>query len=236
MAAMRIYSDWNTRSSDNSEQIEPYRKYLFICEGENTEVWYFRHLIEIRKELGINPLIDIQLLERTEEDKTNSNPKKLIEYANAIIRTPSKFNFDVNRDKIVLVFDADIYQEKLESYRRILNDAKEFILAISNPCFELFLLLHVKDSYLNHIKGNKTEIERNQKISKSKRFIGNLFFEVTGMNSKKNKLIGLLASDVKIAIDQEARFINQDLIKGFQELTSTTGLVIQQIMDDDSKE
>ena len=69
MAAMRIYSDWDTRSSDKSEQIEPYRKYLFICEGENTEVWYFRHLIEIRKELGINPLIDIQLLERTEEDQ-----------------------------------------------------------------------------------------------------------------------------------------------------------------------
>ena len=232
---MRIYSDWNTRSSDKSEQIEPYRKYLFICEGENTEVWYFHHLIEIRKELGINPLIDIQLLERTEEDKTNSNPRKLIEYANAIIRTPSKFNFDANRDKIVLVFDADIYQEREELYLQILNDAKEFMLAISNPCFELFLLLHVKDSYLKHIKENKTKIEQNQKISKSKRFIGNIFSEVTGMNSKKNKLIGHLASDVKIAIDQETRFINQDLIKGFQELTSTTGLVIQQIMNDDSQ-
>ena len=122
------------------------------------------------------------------------------------------------------------------AHRLFQVDAKEYILAISNPCFELFLLLHMKDSYLNHIKENKIEIERNQKISKSKRFIGNLFFEVTGMNSKKNKLIGHLASNVKIAINQETRFINQDLTKGFQELTSTTGLVIQQILDDDSKE
>ena len=40
MSSMRSYSDWNKRSSDLKKQIEPYRRYVFICEGENTEKWY----------------------------------------------------------------------------------------------------------------------------------------------------------------------------------------------------
>lgn len=74
MAPVRSYTNWNSRSTDNEEQKEPYRKYFFICEGANTETWYFRKLIDIRKFLNIHPLIDIRLLEKTEEDKDISFP------------------------------------------------------------------------------------------------------------------------------------------------------------------
>ena len=40
-----------------------------------TEVWYFKKLIDIRKSLGIHPLIDIRLMEKTGEDDSISNPK-----------------------------------------------------------------------------------------------------------------------------------------------------------------
>ena len=66
MAPVRNYSNWNKRPTDDEEQIEPYKKFFFICEGANTEVWYFRKLIDQRKQLGIHPLIDICLLEKTE--------------------------------------------------------------------------------------------------------------------------------------------------------------------------
>ena len=49
MAPVRSYTNWNCRENDAKEQIEPYRKYFFICEGANTETWYFRKLIDIRK-------------------------------------------------------------------------------------------------------------------------------------------------------------------------------------------
>lgn len=42
---------------------------------------YFRKLIDLRKRLGIHPLIDIRLWEKTEEDKDISYPRKLIEFA-----------------------------------------------------------------------------------------------------------------------------------------------------------
>lgn len=57
MAPVRSYTNWNSRTTDEEEQIEPYRKYFFICEGANTETWYFKKLIDIRKELNIHPLI-----------------------------------------------------------------------------------------------------------------------------------------------------------------------------------
>lgn len=81
MAPVRSYTNWNCRENDAKEQIEPYRKYFFICEGANTETWYFRKLIDIRKSLNIHPLIDIRLLEKTDEDKDISFPRKLITFA-----------------------------------------------------------------------------------------------------------------------------------------------------------
>lgn len=34
---VHTYTNWNSRPSDEIEQIEPFRKYFFICEGVNTE-------------------------------------------------------------------------------------------------------------------------------------------------------------------------------------------------------
>ena len=59
MAPVRNYSSWNSRKEDTVEQIEPYQKFFFICEGANTETWYFRKLIDLKKSLGIHPLIDL---------------------------------------------------------------------------------------------------------------------------------------------------------------------------------
>lgn len=55
---VHVYTNRNKRQSDLKEQIEPFRKYFFICEGANTESFYFKKLIDLRKELGIHPLID----------------------------------------------------------------------------------------------------------------------------------------------------------------------------------
>ena len=51
MAPVRSYYNWNQRKSDTNEAIEPYRKYFFICEGANTETWYFEKLVDYKKEL-----------------------------------------------------------------------------------------------------------------------------------------------------------------------------------------
>ncbi len=85
---VHTYTNWNQRPSDREEQIEPFRKYFFICEGANTETFYFKRLIDLRKELGIHPLIDIRLWEKTEEDKNISFAKRLVDFAEEQKKNP----------------------------------------------------------------------------------------------------------------------------------------------------
>ena len=163
MAPVRSYTNWNSRTTDEEEQIEPYRKYFFICEGANTETWYFKKLIDIRKELNIHPLIDIRLLEKTEGDRDISFPRRLIEFAENQKENP-EIAFDKERDKMIVVFDGDIFEEKVLDYDELIAEGeKSNILAVSNPAFELFLLLHYKNSYEDDIEPNAEQFIKNQK-------------------------------------------------------------------------
>ena len=216
MAPIRTYTDWNKRPSDQEDQIEPYRKYFFICEGSNTEVWYFKKLIDLRKQLRIHPLIDIRLMEKTEEDKTVSNPKALIKFAEKQ-KGITENKFDQKHDKMVIVFE-------------IIKLGGDNLLAVTNPGFELFLLLHYENSYEELIKPNVEEILCNKKTGK-RRYMAALFTDKSGMNPKENPAVGDLAANIDIATEQEKQ-LNQDIYKAMGNLTSNVAAIIQQIRDD----
>ena len=233
MSPVRSYTNWNSRSTDYEKQIEPYRKYFFICEGANTETWYFRKLIDIRKFLNIHPLIDIRLLEKTEEDKDISFPRKLIDFAENQKKNP-EISFDEERDKMVIVFDADIFEEKVQDYDDVLALGEENnILAVSNPAFELFLLLHFEHAYEEDIKPNEEEIIKNQKVG-NQTFIYKLLLARTGINPKKNSEIGELAKKVDVAIEQENK-INEDIHVCKGKVTCNIGKIIEEIRSDSGK-
>lgn len=230
MTPIRTYTNWNVRASDEEPEIEPFRKYFFICEGKNTETWYFRKLIDLRKELGIRPIIDIRLLEKTEEDADISNPEKLIAFADKQ-KTNPEISFDPEHDKMVVVFDADIFEEKVTNYDAVVAMGEEKnILAVTNPSFELFLLLHFDDSYKTDILPHAEEIIRNEKIG-NQRFIYSLLLQRTHMNSKRNDKIGELAIHVRTAIEQEKQ-LNQDIHHCKGTITSNIGKIIDGILHD----
>lgn len=230
MAPVRSYTNWNSRSTDHEEQKEPYRKYFFICEGANTETWYFRKLIDIRKSLNIHPLIDIRLLEKTEEDKDISFPRKLITFAEEQ-KNNDEISFDKERDKMVIVFDADIFEKKVQDYNEVIAlGEEENIIAVSNPAFELFLLLHFENAYKEDIEPNAERIVRNEKDG-NQTFIYKLLLERTGINSKKNPSIGELAEHVDTAIAQEKK-INENIYRCKGRVTCNIGKIIESIRND----
>lgn len=230
MAPIRTYTNWNKRPTDVEEKVEPYRKYFFICEGKNTEVWYFKKLIDIRKSLGIHPLIDIRLMEKTGEDDSISNPKALIEFAEKQKKITEN-DFDINHDKMIIVFDADIYKTKSEVYKSILELAgEENILAVSNPSFELFLLLHYVNSVNDVIFPEKEQILENKKEGK-RRYITKRFTDISGMNPKENAEIGDLAIHIDTAIEQE-KLLNEDITNAIGVITCNIGKVIEDIRKD----
>lgn len=230
MSPIRTYSNWNRRSADGEAKKEPYRKYFFICEGVNTEVWYFKALIDMKKQLGIHPLIDIRLMERTDEDRGYSNPKPLIEFAEVQKKIPGN-KFDPKHDKMVIIFDTDIFKDKNDEYLELLEKGmKDNIIGVTNPSFELFLLLHYERAYEELIKPDISKILENKKIGK-RRYINILFTDKSGMNPKENQHIGDLASDINIAISQEKK-LNQDPYTAIGNLTSNIGKIIEMMKAD----
>lgn len=226
----RTYSNWNSRPSDSEEQIQPYRKYFFICEGENTEPSYFRTLIDLRKQLNIHPLVDLRLLEKMEEDQHLSNPRQLLRFAEEL-KGDDSISFDSEIDKMIIVFDADIYEDRSPGYDDLIREAEQDnIVGVTNPCFELFLLLHFENSYKQFIEGHETDFFVKDDADRLSHAYC-VLRDITGINSKRNKNIGKLAENVNTAIEQE-RNINQDYHNVKGKVSSNIGSIIEMIIND----
>lgn len=235
MAPIRSYVDWNTRSSNKEKQIEPYKHYYFICEGQNTEKWYFEKFIDMKKEFSISALVSICYLEKTDEHKTWSNPKKLYELSEQC-RKNGDILFDAKRDTMILVFDADIFERQQPSvYNEFVEmAAKTNTLCVTNPSFELFLLLHYENSYDEIILPNKDQIIKNAKVKLDQgeiRYIEQLFREKSGLRPKKDPAIAELVKNISIAIEQEEK-LNNNIFSCRGNLTSNIGKTIKKILDE----
>ena len=63
----------------------------------------------------------------------------MIEFAEDQKENP-EISFDKERDKMIVVFDGDFFEEKVLDYDELIAEGeKSNILAVSNPAFELFL-------------------------------------------------------------------------------------------------
>lgn len=136
---------------------------------------------------------------------------------------------------MVIVFDADIFEKKVSDYDDViaLGEEQGNILAVSNPAFELFLLLHFANTYEQMIAPNEEAILANDKEGKQT-YIYKLLLSKTGINSKKNSAIGELALDVETAIMQEKN-LNQDVHDCKGKLTCNIGKIIENIRNDIGK-
>jgi hypothetical protein len=109
-----------------------------LCEGEVTEPGYFKAL---RTELR-NPLVDIEVEGRGE------GPKTLVERA-AVRKKASDRHARKERDaylaydEIWCVFDVDEHAKLPDALQQARDNG--IGLAMSNPCFELWALLHFQD-------------------------------------------------------------------------------------------
>ena len=240
MPPIHEYSNWSMRTADALEELEPLRKFVFICEGSKTEDYYFKELVDHRKTLGLHPLVDIRLWEKTEGDEGISDPLALVRFAQRM-KGDASLRFDRAHDRMVIVFDLDVYcrvgegragaAERAEAFEKVLVEVgKEDVLAVTNPSFELFLMLHRKGAYQDVVLPHERDLLENRKVG-HRRFAQVLFTEAFGMNPKSNPRVGLLVKDVLTAIEEE-RELNHCMDDCLTTLTSTVGEVIEKIKDD----
>lgn len=127
------------RSSDlrrRRARRSPFPRFLIVCEGEKTEPGYFRHL-----RISAKIPIDLHL-------EGPGKPKSLVEKAvelkrEAEKRAHSQRDSTLLFDEVWCVFDIDEHPFVPEA-RQQAQDNQIFV-AVSNPCFELWVLLHFED-------------------------------------------------------------------------------------------
>ena len=130
-----------SRNSLMRERREAYRDARLIViasEDKDTERIYFKALA---KEYT-NPRVHVHILERSVDEQNNSSPEHVLKQLNDY---KSQYELEAD-DELWLVVDKDRWTEAMLS--RVATECSQEVamhMALSNPCFELWLLLHIED-------------------------------------------------------------------------------------------
>lgn len=125
---------------------EPRRRVLILCEGKITEPKYFT---EFKREHRTH-LVEVEIVPDC------GVPKSLVETAIEKKKAAEKQarkegNVFLKYDEIWCVFDVDAHPNLQEAKLQAQNHGLK--LAISNPCFELWILLHFRDQRAHQERG-----------------------------------------------------------------------------------
>lgn len=118
----------------------PKKAILIVCEGKCTEPDYFNYL---RRKWKINPkLVDVQIIGA---DQCGNDPKSIVRYAKEQ-RDDRKKSKKLAFDSIWCVFDVEAPPHL--SLPDAISQAADlkFNLALTNPAFEYWLLLHFNNT------------------------------------------------------------------------------------------
>ena len=144
---------------ERREAFRDARLIVIASEGKDTERIYFKALA---KEYS-NPRVHVHILERSVDEQNNSSPEHVLKQLNDY---KSQYELEAD-DELWLVVDKDRWTEAMLS-RVATKCSKEVAMhmALSNPCFELWLLLHIEDVALLTPEEQKQWME-NRKKSKN---------------------------------------------------------------------
>lgn len=226
MSPLREATSWTDRYQEETE-IDPLKRYYLIFEGIQTEVKYFEGLINERKLLGINNMIELIILHKEGDIQSHSHPKRLFELVNEKkqeLVDHEKYYEGI--DEFVIVFDRDSYQESSEYLEFISISESDNLLAVTSPCFELWLILHKEDSVEDYILEYETEILANHKVSNQHTYTSKLFSDLFQMNPKSNLDFEVFKNSIGIALLQE-----QKICRNIHEFTERIGSNIGSLIE-----
>lgn len=149
----------NSLMRERREAFRDARLIVIASEGKDTERIYFKALA---KEYS-NPRVHVHILERSVAEQNNSSPEHVLKQLNDY---KSQYELEAD-DELWLVVDKDRWTDAMLS--RVATECSQEVamhMALSNPCFELWLLLHIEDVALLTPEEQKQWME-NRKKSKN---------------------------------------------------------------------
>ena len=183
---------------------------LTLFESENT-------IVELTETSGV--ISDFL----TTELNISDSVKQIEEYIKRQFVT-----YEEGYDKICLIADRDKQSFKEEQYDYVVKTCKEkgYSFYVSNPCFELWLLLH----YDEILDMDKEKLHANPKETSraKKRFLEKQLSSLMGGYNKNNLQFSKIADKVCRAIENEKYFC-EDIDELKTELGCNIGLLIKEM-------
>jgi len=173
--------------------------FVIATEGYATEKKYFNGL-----ETKANPKVKIEVLEK---ESTASSPEDVLNALNAY----AKEYVLIEEDELWVVIDRDSWSAKMiKNIAQACHQKPGYFFALSNPCFEFWLLLHVVEvaSWTDEVK---KEFFENEKANKTRTRLEKELINVLGSYNKRNPDLSHFLPHVQKAIDQARDLdVNQD--------------------------
>lgn len=99
-------------------------------------------------------------------------------------------------------------------------------MAVTSPCFELWLILHSENSVVEEILENEEQIFKNERVSNHHTVTSDLCSKIFGINPKSNLDFEFFKEHLDIAIMQEKK-----LAQDYKIFTAMIGSNIGLLMD-----
>ena len=192
----------NSLIRERREAFRDARLIVIASEGKDTERIYFKALA---KEYT-NPRVHAHILKRSEDEKNNSSPEHVLEQLNEY-----KCQYELEADdELWLVTDKDHWTEAMLS--RVATECMQDVsmhMALSNPCFELWLLLHLVDVSSLTPEEQLLWMEKRRKSKSSNPYLKVLLRQKMGSYHESAYDVLTLIEHVEVAIER-ARLLDKN--------------------------
>lgn len=186
-----------------SNSLEKEKIIVLAFEGNDTEEIYFDEFKS--SEMFNDALIFLHLLKRPKTD-TNSAPNHVFKKLKK--EAKDEYNFK-DTDELWMIIDTDRWKNIPDIISECKKQSNMFV-AVSNPCFEFWLLLHIKD-IADYDKNELALILNNAKVSNKKNYVDSKITEILGSYNKSNPKPELFLPNIDFAIEQAKKLdTNED--------------------------
>jgi len=207
------------------EELNPKKIIIISCEGSNTEPEYFKAIKE-KLSKYISALIKIEVIPKS---AGASEPKDIVCNLDEFLHTEYDYKYEYD-DELWVVWDREKVQARKKHILEILPECKRknYNIAMTNPLFEFWLLLHVDD--ISNYDKEILFVNDWDTPSKNRRYIDKVLSNILdkGYNKKNFNRDIVTKSNIDKALVQEKIF-ETEIEKIIDTLGSNIGDIVRNI-------
>ncbi|MCY6371227.1 RloB family protein [Clostridium ganghwense] len=165
---MRVPKQYGKRTLYFDKVQEARAKYIFVYEGQETEVQYFQGVIDRREDLNINPLIDLLPILRGTLQLSHSHPLQILKYIDEHIDHYHTVDIIVNKIVDYCFENLGIKENNIYNVKTLYDDIFTYLCNKYNleKNSEFVLTNDILEDLSNYLKDKINILEQIENIQK----------------------------------------------------------------------